>query len=386
MSKTKRSRSRNKKDQQPKKSALREWIDSIAFAVVAATIIRWLFIEAYMIPTPSMENSLLVGDYLFVSKMHYGARTPATPLQVPLTFQKIWGTDIPSYLDWIKLPMYRLPGFSEVKRYDPVVFNYPAEGTGAFHEDNKGEANDIPADMRTYYIKRCVGLPGDKLSVKNRQLHIDGKPVENPEGMQFRYTIISSQDINDRVFRKHNISVHDMHKNVSGNRYIYMLHTSEETAKVLQEYDFIESIEIYTNPKFQDAFFLEGNDTTSWSYDDYGSITIPKAGWTIELTPENAQRYQTTIRFYEENENVEYKDGAIFIDGKKLDKYTFKKDYYFMMGDNRHNSADSRAWGFVPEDYVVGKALFVWWSIDPMASWSEFSEKVRWNRVFSLID
>lgn len=386
---TKPTNDKKGKKQKKKKGVLREWLDSIVFAVVAATIIRWLFIEAYMIPTPSMENSLLVGDYLFVSKMHYGARTPQTPLQIPLTFQKIWGTNIPSYLDWVELPMLRLPGFSDVERYDPVVFNYPHE------EIDNGQS--IPADIRTYYIKRCIGLPGDKLALKDKQVYINDEPIENPEGMQSSYMVYATQSLNVvKVFIENDIYVHNFRNgrphalldhmvgtDSSGTTiYPYLIHTSPEKIEKIRSKDMIREIVEIKDATLGGEFKKFHQD---WSYDNFGAITIPKEGWTVELTPANISDYQHAIVNYEYNDNAEYKDGKIFIDGNEIKEYTFKQDYYFMMGDNRHNSADSRAWGFVPADHIVGKALFTWWSVNPFSGWGS-SSKVRWDRVFRLID
>ncbi|MBX2843975.1 MAG: signal peptidase I, partial [Flammeovirgaceae bacterium] len=207
-----------------KKSFFREWLDAIVFAVIAATVIRALFVEAFMIPTPSMERSLLVGDYLFVSKFHYGTRTPKTPLQIPLTFQKIWGTEIPAYLEWIDLPMFRLPGFSEIQRDDPVVFNVPHE-------------LENPVDMRTYYIKRCVGIAGDTLKITNQQLYINGVPSEIKPGMQSSYFLKTNQAINQKVFKRNNIT--DVYQVRGG----YLVHTSPETTAKLKELNFIDSVE-----------------------------------------------------------------------------------------------------------------------------------------------
>src|SRR5437879_10623966 len=193
---------------QGKKSVTREWADAIVFAVVAATLIRWMVMEAYTIPTPSMENSLLVGDFLFVSKFHYGTRTPRTPLQVPLTHQKIWFTDIPSYVNWIQLPSYRLPGISHVKREDVVVFNVPGIPENNYMMPQE-KWIDYPVDLKTNYIKRCVGIPGDVLQVKDRQLIINGQPLKNPENMQFRYHVISNDEINQRTIDKRGLDPED---------------------------------------------------------------------------------------------------------------------------------------------------------------------------------
>lgn len=378
--------SKDNKDKKvkPKKGPIREWVDSIVFAVVVATFIRWLFIEAYMIPSPSMESSLLVGDYLFVSKMHYGARTPQTPLQVPLTFQKIWGTNIPSYIEAVQIPMLRLPGFSEVKRNDPVVFNYP------------NELNN-PVDVRTYYIKRCIGLPGDVLAVKDQQVYINGSPAENPEGLQTTYLVYSKQKIKyDRVFYPNGIrgiertapqNIGGASPSESAEDFVYLVHSNQEKIDKLKQYDFIYKTEKRTYPAGMSigGIFNYG-EGKGWSWDNFGPLEIPKEGVTIDLSNETLGKYAHAIIYYEHNDNAELKDGKLFIDGSAVEQYTFKQDYYFMMGDNRHNSSDSRAWGFVPADHVVGKALFTWWSIDDKQEWSNFFEKVRWNRIFSFID
>lgn len=215
---------KKKKEEKPK-SKIKEWTDAIVFAVIAATIIRWLIMEAFTIPTPSMEKSLLVGDFLFVSKLHYGARTAATPLQVPLTHQYIWGTKIPSYVDWIQLPQYRLPGFSNVKRNDVVVFNYPTE-------------MEYPVDLKTNYIKRCVGVAGDKIEVRDMQVYINDEPAENPPEMQFRYFIKTSENLNQRVFDKYDIT--EVYQMGGG----YSIFTMPETALALEKLSFIESVTV----------------------------------------------------------------------------------------------------------------------------------------------
>ncbi|MEK6480829.1 signal peptidase I [Catalinimonas sp. 4WD22] len=352
------------KHKQPK-SKTREWVDAIVFAVVAATIIRWLFLEAFTIPTPSMEKSLLVGDFLFVSKMHYGARTPKTPLQVPLTHQTIWGTDIPSYVDWIQLPQFRLPGFSDVKRNDVVVFNYPVE----FQH---------PTDLKTNYIKRCIGLPGDVVEVQDRQVVVNGQTVEAPEGAQFRYFIATDEVINDRVFD--NLEVWEYNLTQGG----YIVLCTPEIADEFAKLPFVNAVhsaaynEDQVNPRiYPDASLFP------WNADFFGPLEVPAEGMTVTLDEGNIAKYATVIEHYEGNENVEKRDGKLYIDGQEINEYTFKQNYYFMMGDNRHNSEDSRFWGFVPEDHIVGKAFFIWLSIDPNAS---FLDKIRWNRLFNLIE
>lgn len=374
----------NKKNQKKKKGPLREWLDSIVFAVVVATFIRWLFIEAYMIPSPSMENSLLVGDYLFVSKMHYGARTPQTPLQIPLTFQKIWGTNIPSYLDWVELPMLRLPGFSDVERNDPVVFNYPDEV-------------DLPVDMKTYYIKRCIGVAGDVLEVRKQQVYINGEKAENPKGMQTSYLVCAKQVINkERVFYTNGVRWIERISNPAGipnvdiqspNDYFYLVHSTKENVDKIEALDFVYDVVPveYEEGMSMGGVFNKGLGK-DWTWDNFGPVEIPEEGKTIEINQENLIKYANVILYYEHVSDASIKDGKLFIDGKEVQEYTFKQDYYFMMGDNRHNSSDSRMWGFVPADHVVGKALFTWWSIDDKASWSDLGKKIRWDRIFSLID
>lgn len=361
-----------KKKEKVKKGPVKEWVDAIVFAVVAATLIRWAFMEAYVIPTPSMENSLLVGDYLFVSKINYGPRTPKTPLQVPLTHAKLWGflDPIPSYTDAIQLPMFRFPGFGDVERNDVVVFNYPPEF-------------EHPADLKTHYIKRCVAVGGDTIQVKDSQVYINGELGDNPENMQFAFYVLTDTKINDRVFRKNNIWDYSPWFNPNGPEKGYQMHAKMEDAMALKSMSFVKDViphkeyEDYVNPRiFPDA------SKFPWNADFFGPLVIPAEGMTIELDGEMVAKYGSTIRDYEGLDNVEVKNDELYMDGKKLDQYTFQQNYYFMMGDNRHNSEDSRFWGFVPEDHVVGEAAFIWMSIDPGES---MFSKIRWSRLFNGI-
>jgi signal peptidase I len=362
-----------------KKSAVREWFDSILFAVIAATLIRWLFFEAFTIPTPSMENSLLVGDFLFVSKLHYGTRTPKTPLQVPLTHQTIWGTNIPSYTDAIQLPQFRLPGFSDVKRGDVVVFNYPPE-------------LQHPVDLKTNYIKRCMGLPGDKLEIRDLEVYANGKAVENPVRMENEYFVATTTHVNEaKVFKENGISEYNTYQEtfndtISGNDQSgYLVYTTVELAAKLKEYDFVKSVTLVKASKdISEPMLYPNSQLFKWNRDNYGPITIPAKGMTVQLTPENIAVYGPVIQNYEGKEAVEVDQNTVKIAGKAITSYTFDQDYYFMMGDNRHNSADSRYWGFVPKDHIVGKAVFVWMSIDP--SPTSFFGKIRWSRLFRVIN
>lgn len=362
-----------------KKSALREWFDSVLFAVIAATLIRWLLFEAFTIPTPSMENSLLVGDFLFVSKLHYGTRTPKTPVQVPLTHQTIWGTNIPSYTDAVQLPSFRLPGFSDVKRGDVVVFNYPPE-------------LQFPVDLKTNYIKRCVALPGDKLEVRDLQVYANGEAVPNPPRMEDEYFVATTTEVNEeKIFKDNGISEYhswlETHNDTiaSNDQKGYLVFTTTEIVNKLKSYDFVKSVTIVKSPKeISEPSLYPNSQLFKWNRDNYGPVTIPAKGMKVALTPENIAIYGPVIQNYEGNKDVELSEHAIKIAGVAISDYTFNQDYYFMMGDNRHNSADSRYWGFVPMDHIVGKAVFVWMSLDPNPS--GFFNKIRWSRIFRTIN
>ena len=352
---------RKAKPRKPK-GFFREWGDAILFAVVAATLIRWATFEAYTIPTPSMEKSLLVGDYLFVSKLHYGPRTPITPLQVPLTHQTIWGTDIPSYSDAIQLPQFRLPGFSSVKNNDVVVFNYPPE-------------DHHPVDLRTNYIKRAVGIAGDKLEIRDTQVYINDQPLENPAQLQNQYYLLTTTSLSEKFFREHNIT--DVGMGQGG----YVVNTTPEKAAQLGSLGFINKVvQVKDEAGVADPeVFPHVPSMYKWNKDNFGPLQIPEKGQTVNLTAETVPLYETIITKYEGNENVEVRDGLIYQNGQQLENYTFKQNYYFMMGDNRHNSLDSRFWGFVPEDHIVGKAVLIWMSSDPLGG-------IRWNRLFDIIE
>ncbi len=383
-----------KETPQKQKSAFREWLDSVAFAVVAATLIRFFVFEAYTIPTPSMESSLMVGDFLFVSKLHYGVRTPKTPLQLPLTHQKIWFTNIPSYLRWLDLPIYRLPGFSSVKQGDAVVFNVPN-----FEEDG-----DAPVDLRTFYVKRCVATPGDVLEVRDQQVIVNGKAMENPERMQHPIFMKTKENLDDKFFEAYGI------RNAPDASYDsadwlplaepdsqnvlwgYKLNTSKAMMDEMNALPFNKTFDtnLFKDPKGVTFVDIFPHDTTlyKWNRDFYGPLKVPAKGLTVPLTPGNVALYSEAIEKYEGNKNVVVNGYQISIDGKAIKSYTFKQDYYFMMGDNRHNSADSRFWGFVPSDHIVGKAFFVWMSIDAnksLFSW-KFWEVIRWNRLFRFVN
>ncbi|GAB3562041.1 hypothetical protein GCM10027578_03760 [Spirosoma luteolum] len=375
-----------------RKSPLREWFDSVLFAVVAATLIRWLFMEAFTIPTPSMENSLMVGDFLFVSKLHYGTRTPRTPLQVPLTHQKIWGTNIPSYSTAIQLPSYRLPGFTHVKNGDVVVFNVPPR----YLNDNI----DYPTDLKTNYIKRCMGIPGDKLEVRQRVVYINGQPLPVPPRSEQKYFIRTTEVLDADFFRKYEIvnDYRDPNQATENwkpqERYNdstktstlegYTVNTTADVIEKFKTFDWVKGIEPLVDKPGETMPGIYGTPTFNWNHDNFGPLVVPKKGASTPINAQTIAVYGPVIELYEGNENVKVTPTSITIDGKPVTSYTFKQDYYFMMGDNRDNSLDSRFWGFVPEDHIVGKAVFVWMSLDPNPA--NIWNKIRWNRLFRTID
>ncbi|PRY15460.1 signal peptidase I [Pontibacter ummariensis] len=345
---------------------LRQWGDALMFAVVAACFIRWATFEAYAIPTPSMEKSMLVGDHLFVSKLHYGPRTPMTPLQVPLTHQTFWGMPFASYSDALQVPSFRFPGFSEVRRNDVVVFNYPAE-------------EEHPTDLKTHYVKRCVGIAGDSIAIRDMQVFINGKAADNPEERQYRYFLKTDKVLNKEFFTDRNIT--EAYPGADG----YLLHTTPAKAKALASLEIIQEVQLLkAKPgEAEPAVFPQAPALYTWNQDNFGPVYIPQEGATVAITPHTLPLYEKVILDYEQNKNAVVRGGKLWIDGKEVKQYTFKQNYYFMMGDNRHNSLDSRYWGFVPEDHIVGKAAFVWFSVDPT---EELPDKIRWGRLFSLIE
>ncbi|MCP9757083.1 signal peptidase I [Lacihabitans sp. CCS-44] len=371
----------NKKPKK-QKSAMREWWDSVLFAVVAATLIRGLFLEAYTIPTGSMEKSLLINDFLFVSKVHYGARTPKTILQVPLTHQKIWFTEIPSYSDAIQIPNFRLPGFTSVKNGDVVVFNYPGCPE---RPDPYGGFDKYPVDLRTNYIKRCIGIGGDVVDIRNSEVYVNNKKFDNAANTQKYYSIETNTNVNEKLFEK--LGIENKGERSENGKIYYSINSTESALAELKKYDFVTNI-------FPDI--IAKGDTTDQNYnafphqttlfsnnrDNFEPFTVPKKGMKIQLTDKNIAMYKSVITVFDLNKNAEYKNGKIFIDGKQVNEYTFNQDYYFMMGDNRYESDDSRFWGFVPADHIVGKAVFIWMSIDANGS---LLNKIRWSRLFSLI-
>ena len=360
----------------PQKSFGKEWFEAIVFAVFCATFVRWIFMEAYVIPTGSMERSLLVGDFLFVSKAEYGPRTPQTPLQVPLTHQTIWGTELPSYIKGVSLPSYRLPSLSKVERNDVVVFNYPVDD----HYNQRKDGQYHPMDLKTHYIKRCVAISGETIEIRGTQVYVNGEISENPPLMQHQYFVRTSESIRDRIFEKYNIDPQNRDRYPEG----YGIHMPAEVAQELEKLPFVESVTIQMIPEDRPESNIFPNAAYyPWNRDFFGPLTVPARGMTIEINDETLAMYGSTIENYEGNESVAIREGKLFINEEEVSTYTFNKDYYFMMGDNRHASDDSRYWGFVPEDNIVGEASFIWMSWDTNGS---FLNKIRWGRLLNGIE
>ena len=398
-----------------KRTVVREWVDAIIFAVIAASIIRTFLIEAYTIPTSSMEKSLLVGDFLFVSKITYGPKIPNTPIAFPFTHHTLPMTKYAkSYLEWIKLPYYRFPGISpEVRRNDCVVFNYPDGDTVALEQQNisyyqlvrdaeksiKSQLGDKyvpgmgrraiwqqftvtarPVDKRENYIKRCVGTPGDTLLIRDRQLYINNKPAFNPGNMQFSYDVFTDgSPINPDMIKE--LDITDGGEVEAGH---YVLALTKAKIDKIRQFANVKRFSVHSAPLGQYHYYIFPYDSTTfqWNEDNFGPIVVPKKGRTVLINKLNIPLYTRIIQVYEHND-LKVDGNVVYINGKPATQYTFRMNYYWMMGDNRHNSADSRFWGFVPEDHIVGKAVFVWLSLDKDKSLLE--GKIRWSKMFRMI-
>jgi signal peptidase I len=379
-----------------------EWVDAIIFAVIAATFIRMFFIEAYTIPTSSMEKSMLIGDYLFVSKTSYGPKLPNTPLSFPFVHHTMpLSSTAKSYVEWVKRPYKRIAGFGKIKNNDVVVFNFPEGDTVALKMQNQsyyqlirnygrtrvwqenetfGNIISRPVDKRENYIKRCVGIPGDVIQLKNGQLFVNGKEQQHFPGMQYDNVVTTDgTGISKRILEEMHIAEDDRHM-YSNSQFLYPLTLeNEQKIKAMKNVKSVQRTLIPAENWDKNVFpFSAGYQ---WNVDNFGPLEIPKKGKTVELSLTNLPLYERIIDLYEEND-LKVQDSIIYINGSVANNYTFKMDYYWMMGDNRHNSADSRYWGFVPEDHVVGKAVFIWLSMDKD---QPIYNKIRWKRLFTFV-
>jgi signal peptidase I len=404
-----------------KNSVWIEWLDALIFAVIAVTLINYFLFQNYKIPTPSMEKSLLIGDHLYVSKVAYGPRMPNTPLSFPFTQNTMPVLKTRSFLTWIQRPYKRLRGFGDVKRNDVVVFNFPAGDTVVLAmtersyysivrdyalqlqqndqmlhrhvrplEDYLPEARDLvwdefeidvrPVDKRDNYIKRCVAIPGDTLQLINGQIYISGVPDADFEGNQHRYFVrTDGTPINPKAFERLGIARDDQEKLEN----MYILPLTEEAAERLSNFSNVLSVTEFITPEGEYNYQIFPHDRRyPWTLDYFGPLWMPEKGSTVSLDMDNLPLYRSIIERYERN-TLEVRDSTILINGEKATEYTFKMNYYFMIGDNRHYSSDCRYWGFVPEDHILGKPKFIWLSIDKD---KRLFGKIRWKRMFMSTD
>ena len=422
------------------------WVDAIVFALIGVYFLTQFFFQNFVIPSSSLEKTLLTGDYLLVSKLAYGPRIPQTPLTMPMTQHTLPIINCKSYLEYPHWDYRRVKGLGNVEVNDIVVFNYPAGDTVALAQQNQdyyrlayqigdqllgtqtadttsifpqtivipatasllpetsyeeqqriynnvyaagaaymrqhpeefGEITSRPTDRRENYVKRCVGLPGQTLQIKNDTVYLDGKPNPEPENVQYAYEVTFKQDLPDELKRELGITEEDLYAQRNGNT-VWMPLTHKVRKQLEARKDIVASIA----RAVPDAGWLyPQNMAKDWTTANYGPLWIPKKGKTLRLTLANLPIYERPIRVYEGN-SLEVRGGKIYINGKAADSYTFKMDYYWMQGDNRDNSADSRFWGFVPEDHIVGKPLFIWISLDP--DYGLFDGKMRWSRFFKWV-
>ena len=368
-----------------------EWVSSILFAVVAATIVHTYFIQPFTIPTSSLEKTLLVGDFLFVSKFHYGARTPKTTVSFPMVHDTIPILGVKSYTNWPQLPYFRLPGFEEVERNDIVVFNWPVDTVPYF--GYKGKASYYkPIDKKSNYVKRAVGVPGDSLSIRDGKIYIQGEPLQLHDRAKPQYSYIvkgKGQGFSLRyLYEQYDITDPVGWYN-QNNREYYFSSLSEEALQRFKNHPNVASIRRNIDPAGQaEAGIFPQDPNFAWNKDQLGPIYIPQEGATTPITTENIALYKRIIEVYEGSEwgtpqNIQVKGNQVYLNENPIQEYTFKQNYYWMMGDNRHNSEDSRYWGFVPETHIVGKPVFIWMSWDGNAQ--GFMNKIRWERLFTTV-
>lgn len=402
-------------------NAFIEWLDALIFAVIAVTLINIFLFQNYRIPTPSMEKSLLVGDHLFVSKLAYGPRMPNTPIAFPFTQHTMPITNGKSWSDLVIWPYKRLVGGGKVKNNDPIVFNFPAgdtvvldEQATSYYEIVRRTARDFksrdvytgltikpeefylqmarreiwgqnemiyrPVDRRDNYVKRCVGIPGDTVTIKKGVLYVNGKEVSDNTTQQTTYVVgTNGTTINPKAFERLSISRSDQSM-LSGSAYLLPL--TKANAETISKFTNVSEVSAVLAREGEWApHIFPHNPAYKWNEDNYGPLWLPSEGSTVQLDTINICIYERIIDVYEEND-LKIENGTIYINGTPATSYTFKMGYYWMMGDNRHNSADSRYWGFVPDDHIVGKPKFIWLSLDKEATGLK---KIRWNRMFMRV-
>ncbi len=415
------------------RTGLGEWVSSIVFAVVAATFVHTYFIQPYVIPTGSLERTLRVGDFLFVSKFHFGARTPMTAIAAPMVHDTLPILKTKSYVNKPQIPYFRLPGLSSPKKNDLVVFSWPADTVRVFFKAEEGV--EKPIDKKSNYVKRCVGTPGDSLEIIDGFVHINGEKLElsyrakpmydhviySRKGVSSRLLNEAGADDYKRKFIASSINqsqlngltpyIYDARKREDGKFELYTekngiptdvirglrLGLTEETprqrlanltfemAESLKKNQLIDSVVMYVEPKGKAGYnVFPQSPLYPWNTDNFGPIYIPEAGATVEINKNTLPFYKKAIRDYEKND-VKVSGEKVFINGKEVSSYTFKQDYYWMMGDNRDHSEDSRAWGYVAADHIVGKPVFIWLSFDNFQDGITFNEKMRWDRVFTTV-
>ncbi|MDT0687457.1 signal peptidase I [Autumnicola psychrophila] len=372
------------------RTATGEWISSVLFAVIAATIVHTYVMQPFTIPTSSLEKTLLVGDFLFVSKFHYGARIPKTAVAFPMVHDTIPFFGIKSYLNNPQIPYMRLPGFEKIERNDIVVFNWPVDTVRQFF-DRSNQHFDKPIDKKSNYVKRAVGVPGDSLSIIDGRVHINGERLQLPGRAKIQYTYFGQtkgQGFSPQYMYQELDITDGYSYDPATNRFVIRALT-EEGFQRLKNHPNVASIERYVDSagtKLSSIF--PNNNKLNWNSDNMGPIYIPKEGVTVEINQKTMPFYKRIIETYEgyemEQDNVLTLNGnRVLLNGNEIDSYTFKQNYYWMMGDNRNNSEDSRFWGFVPENHVVGKPVFIWFSWDTNAS--GIMNKIRWDRVFTTV-